>query len=193
MNDKDEALRIALEALTVLLDEWTPARQAQLKGMEAVTAIKSALSGEAQTRSVDKDEPVALAWAEGYRMGIADERTSEANIGIAGFNAKVEPARENPYANTPPQQKAKDEPVAWVYPEFWQHLENLNCGTAYRLTGIGRQPLYTTQPPVAEPHKRTWQSLTDEDWRDVANETDRIIWPEVRQAIEAKLKEKNYD
>ena len=49
-----EALRLALEALTVLLDEWTPARQAQLKGMEAVTAIKAALEA--------KDEPVAWRW-----------------------------------------------------------------------------------------------------------------------------------
>lgn len=40
---------------------------------------------------------VAKAWAEGYRQGIADERTSEANIGIAGFGAKVEPNRQNPY------------------------------------------------------------------------------------------------
>ena len=38
------------------------------------------------------------AWQEGYRQGVLDERTSEANIGIAGFGAKVEPARNNPYA-----------------------------------------------------------------------------------------------
>lgn len=37
------------------------------------------------------------AWAEGYSQGVEDERTSEDNIGIAGFGAKVEPARENPY------------------------------------------------------------------------------------------------
>ena len=55
--------------------------------------------------------------------------------------------------------EAKDELVAWVYPEFWQHLENLNCGTAYRLTGIGRQPLYTT-PPQRKP-------LTDEEIMDL--------------------------
>jgi len=67
------------------------------------------------TSSQPEHEPVALAWAEGYRMGIADERTSEANIGIAGFNAKVEPARENPYVTTTPQQEAKDEPVAWMH------------------------------------------------------------------------------
>jgi len=38
------------------------------------------------------------AWVEGYKKGIEDERTSESNIGIAGFNMKVEAARENPYA-----------------------------------------------------------------------------------------------
>jgi hypothetical protein len=67
------------------------------KQKQVYEAIKAALEA--------KDEPVALAWAEGYRMGISDERTSEANIGIAGFNAKVEPARENPYVTTPPQRK----------------------------------------------------------------------------------------
>lgn len=40
---------------------------------------------------------VAEAWQEGYRQGVLDERTSDANIGIAGFGAKVEPARNNPY------------------------------------------------------------------------------------------------
>lgn len=39
----------------------------------------------------------AAAWAEGYRLGVLDERTSDDNIGIAGFGAKVEPARQNPY------------------------------------------------------------------------------------------------
>jgi hypothetical protein len=46
-------------------------------------------------------EPVAKAWDEGYRAGVNDERMSEANIGIAGFGAKVEPARNNPYRTTP--------------------------------------------------------------------------------------------
>lgn len=41
---------------------------------------------------------VARAWQEGYRRGVLDERASEDNIGIAGFGAKVEPARNNPYA-----------------------------------------------------------------------------------------------
>ncbi len=39
--------------------------------------------------------------------------------------------------------------------------------------------------------QRQWVGLKDEDWQEIADKTDRIIWPEVRQAIEAKLKEKN--
>lgn len=46
--------------------------------------------------------PMAKAWAEGYRQGIEDERISEANIGIAGFGAKVNPSRQNPYSDTHP-------------------------------------------------------------------------------------------
>jgi hypothetical protein len=57
-------------------------------------------------------EPVAKAWAEGYQQGVQDERTSEASIGIAGFGAKVEPARQNPYAALPPPEPpAKPEPA----------------------------------------------------------------------------------
>lgn len=43
-------------------------------------------------------EAMADVWAEAYKQGVEDERTSEANIGIAGFGAKVNPARQNPYA-----------------------------------------------------------------------------------------------
>ena len=51
---------------------------------------------------------VAAAWDEGYRQGVQDERTSEANIGIAGFGAKVEPARQNPYGTNSIEAKLKD-------------------------------------------------------------------------------------
>ena len=50
---------------------------------------------------------VAQAWDEGYRAGIDDERTSEANIGIAGMGMKIEPARNNPYRTTPPSATEK--------------------------------------------------------------------------------------
>lgn len=41
---------------------------------------------------------MAEVWAKAYKQGVEDERTSEANIGIAGFGEKVNPARQNPYA-----------------------------------------------------------------------------------------------
>jgi hypothetical protein len=59
---------------------------------------RDALKAERLER--ERQEPVAQAWSEGYRAGIYDERTSEANIGIAGMNMKVEPARKNPYSTT---------------------------------------------------------------------------------------------
>ena len=51
-----------------------------------------------------QQNPVAAAWDEGYRQGVEDEQISASNIGIAGFGAKVEPARQNPYGTTPPQR-----------------------------------------------------------------------------------------
>jgi hypothetical protein len=70
-------------------------------------------------------QPVAQAWAEGYRAGIDDERTSEANIGIAGMGMKVEPARNNPYHTTPPAQPAPvQEPVAMTDDEIWKFWWN---------------------------------------------------------------------
>jgi hypothetical protein len=62
---------------------------------ETITALRAALAEPEQ-------EPVARAWQEGYNQGIEDERISEANIGICGFGAKVEPARQNPYKTTAP-------------------------------------------------------------------------------------------
>lgn len=70
----------------------------------------------------------ATAWAEGYRQGVLDERTSAENVGIAGFGAKVEPARQNPYRDTQapaPAHKA-EELVAF---EEWRntlHAANLD-------------------------------------------------------------------
>ena len=42
-------------------------------------------------------KPLSDAWQEGYKAGVEDERISESNIGIAGYGAKVNPARQNPY------------------------------------------------------------------------------------------------
>ncbi len=60
-------------------------------------------------RAAPVQETVAQAWDEGYRAGIDDERMSEANIGIAGFSGKVQPARNNPYRATPPAAQSAPE------------------------------------------------------------------------------------
>lgn len=78
-----EAMKTALEALL-------RNRFSRVEGILR-TAIEAA----------EKQEPVAQVWDEGYRAGVNDERMSEANIGIAGFGAKVEPARNNPYRTAP--------------------------------------------------------------------------------------------
>jgi hypothetical protein len=70
--------------------------------------VRHMLSAAPSQQAPVQGEPsAAVAWAQGYRQGIDDERTSEANIGIAGFGAKVEPARQNPYANTTTQQASE--------------------------------------------------------------------------------------
>jgi hypothetical protein len=92
------------------------------RGMEAYEAAKErgwvGLSDE-RLMEMPKQEPVAKAWDEGYRAGINDERMSEANIGIAGFNAKVEPARNNPYLTTPQPQREwvglTDDEIQFIY------------------------------------------------------------------------------
>ena len=86
-----------------------------------------------ETEQPAQQNPVAAAWDEGYRQGVKDERTSEANIGIAGYGAKVEPARQNPYGTTPPQRPwvwlTKEEVDSWELPdsstvfEFMQLVE----------------------------------------------------------------------
>ena len=67
-------------------------------------------------------EPVAQAWSEGYRAGIDDERMSEANIGIAGFDAKIEPARNNRTISPAAQRQwvgLTDEAIWLEYQTLW--------------------------------------------------------------------------
>jgi len=176
---KDEALRLALEALG-WSDEWRP----QGLKEEAITAIKAALEA--------KDEPVALAWAEGYQMGIADERTSEANIGIAGFNAKVEPARENPYAAIPPKQddyKALWQQMCERCNELDKKLAQQEHGwTPERIAGMAR--LKAQQNSRLEP-QRTWVRLTDEQYLEACKMAEGGNYMVAFQRIQQWLKEKN--
>lgn len=83
---------------------------------------------------------VGDAWQEGYQQGVLDERTSEANIGITGYGAKIEPARVNPYALAQQPRPDDGEAVAcqWrldssPYAEIWESA----CGESWSFTTDG--------------------------------------------------------
>jgi len=137
--DKDEALRLALEALEGVLDDSPKVLDASISGglyevvqcRDAITAIKAAL-------------------------------------------------------------EAKDEPVAYIY-EFW--ADRGHKGLSFeKERSADNTPLYTTPPPVAEPHKRTWVGLTDDEIVLIVAEcaaSHQHTDIHFARAIEAKLKEKN--
>jgi hypothetical protein len=133
-HTKDEALKLMLAVLKSK-DTWgSSIREAKERSIAAAEeALAQPTSGDyalgyaegfndaCKTKPAPVQEPVAQAWAEGYRAGIDDERTSEANIGIAGMDMKVEPARNNPYRTTPPAAQPApvpltDEEIVWLVP-----------------------------------------------------------------------------
>jgi hypothetical protein len=127
-------------------------------------------------------EPVAQAWAEGYRAGIDDERTSEANIGIAGMGMKVEPARNNPYHTTPPAQPAPVQEPALVTAAR-KVMEEFGTSSDGLQELYQALELYTT-PPAAQ---RQWVGLTPHERMMCRSyDIDTAI-----DKTEAKLKEKN--
>jgi len=88
-------------------------------------------------------EPVAsVAWQEGYRAGVNDERISEANIGIAGFGAKVEPNRNNPYAAPQPQAALLTNPYTGT-PRDYRDVESDPAGVLIQEPGA---PLRAAKP-----------------------------------------------
>ena len=91
--------------------------------------------------------------------------------------------------------RQKTKPAAWVYPEFWDHLKRVNCGTAYRSPDDGMQPLYTAP--------RQWVGLTEDEIHHafcyVEYETpndwnaDPERWcQQFARYLEQRLKEKNH-
>ena len=60
------------------------------------------------------------------------------------------------------QDHYSNEPVAWAdLNALTEQFNSVNCGTAYRLPGEGRQPLYTSPQPS--------KPLTDEQRRETIN------------------------
>lgn len=134
--DNKELLQQALEALTFCGD----AEHAFDKEEAAAEALRARLA---------QPDPEPVAWGVIQRgkgvWFVNDSRFAAQHYAnhyshrdAAGFDQKVVPLY-----TAPPQPKT--EPVAWVEAEFWEHLNRVNCATAYKMPGSGRQPLYTNQ------------------------------------------------
>ena len=147
-----EAMKQALEAL-----EYASKDDFWRYQDKAITSLRQAIA-------MAEQEPVARAWDEGYRFGVNDERMSEANIGIAGLDMKIEPARNNPYRTTPPQH-TEQKPV-------------IDKSAAIRIaTALGWEPKREWVGLIHDevPEKYKSDSIFIEGW----------LW------AESKLKEKN--
>lgn len=83
----------------------------------------------------------------------------------------------------------KLEPVAWVYPDGFEALQNRKCWTVYGTHQNGMmRPLY------AAPPKKEWVGLTDAEVEKVFFDMGQFAKIDLKtfaRAIEAKLKEKN--
>ena len=86
------------------------------------------------------------------------------------------------------QSASAQEPVAWAdINALTEQFNSVNCGTAYRLPGEGRQPLYTSPQP-----SKPWVGLSTDEIYDMYNEPrSDAEMVEFARAIEAKLREKN--
>ena len=198
--DKDTALRLALEALKedrAWLETDAPTEVWE-KNNEAITASKAALLSRSDGEA--KDEPVAHSVVAGALFDFMGWLTSREKRLILSSVDEASPAVEAitefakkrnlslkyaevgywmEFLSTPPQQEAKDEPVAWI--------KRSAKGNIYDLLSEpddGYEPVYTTPP------KRIWVGLTDEEISELIRATHNT--GSFVRAIEAKLKQKNF-
>jgi hypothetical protein len=189
-KDEKLAMDLALEALTFLLDEWTPARQAQLKGMEAVTAIK-------QARALDKKAENARELGLDYEpvtwrnaaIRVGEDLCSVGPFGYYDMTAEqwLDWALSVVTVHAPPAQPAPTvlEPVGYItQARCFVHLHECTEAEAKL---YGWKALYTT--PLAA--QRQWVGLTHDEFIDLCEEAGNFGSGSLIRHIEAKLKEKN--
>jgi hypothetical protein len=179
--DKDEALKLALEALETTgaksSDQWQKERK-------AITAIKQALAAPTV------QEPVA--WVTGLHAGRCVIKTINPAailpVGIALYTA-------------PPAQPAPVQTVAWRWHQApiktqWGHemvvadlaIDKDNTVSVYCERDQTAKVEAMFNPPAAQ---RQWVGLTDEEWQDLSDRYGMILFGRFKNEIEDKLKEKN--
>ena len=120
---------------------------------------------------------------EGWLKTAAELRRMHDLLGKANALCRIR-AEEIERLKAQPAQ----EPVAWAdLNALTEQFNSVNCGTAYRLPGENRHPLYTS-PPASKP----WVGLTQQDIDIAFDDTQEGGgFNEFARAIEAKLREKN--
>ncbi len=167
---KDEALKLALEALEKGLDDcW---RETVPLGNQAINAVKEALSS-----------PNGEAHPEQKPFGYTLEETMK--CWDLGYAAAVKALEQKRFAQP---KEPEQEPVAWpcliAEADFSENtvILAMQC-TDYKVSS-GNHWLSNTPP------QRTWVELTDDE-REELMDTYDVASTDYVHAIEAKLKEKN--
>ena len=90
---------------------------------------------------------------------------------------------------TPPQQEAKDEPVAWMDASRFEELRN---GFTVMTTLTKKKAFFDDVAIYTTPPQRTWVGLTDNEFEDLVEDEDWFNDPvNFAKIIQNKLKEKN--
>ena len=161
---KDEALKMALDALETLHSHRTDIAS-------AITALKEALTQPEQDREEMKIKSVTMRCKD-YDVALPIIYNDFGRVLVGQVSIPPNP------------KEPEQEPVAWMNDStpsgiFARHMEgakNFGCTI----------PLYTTPP------QRTWAGLTDKEMLSLYNEHIAAVGLiGVFRAIEAKLKEKN--
>ena len=158
---KDEALRLALEALEKSLPRLAPyGEQDWLDSKEAITAIKAALSGEAQQV---KDEPVAHSVVAGALFDFMGWLTSREKRLILSSVDEASPAVE---AIT---EFAKKRNLSLKYAEVGYWMEFLSTPPQRTWVGLSDDEIY-------------------DSYNEPRSDAEMVAFA---REVEAKLKEKN--
>jgi hypothetical protein len=217
---KSELEKDAVNLLFALHDAWPYVHQhctieSKKKSIQAIIVKHGEFADLQPPQQEAKDEPVAHSVVAGALFDFMGWLTSREKRLILSSVDEASPAVEAitefakkrnlslkyaevgywmEFLSTPPQQEAKDEPVAWRYDQAKYRTNDLRGRQwAFNVFSQARPymdemvqnvtPLYTTPP------QRTWVGLTDEELAELSA-SGLALWS-LWRAIEAKLKEKN--
>ena len=199
---KDEALKLALEALEILTDGYDGTEVGV--EIEAITALRQALNQLPDATKMIDTGIDRGAWSD-----------------VPDATKWVDELRGDEDLDAPPNSTTDVvEPVAWVLLDLWKTGQHWPDDCFNSEGGEGMTPLYTA--PIKRkggqyakeceaevqrlkeiidelenddsPPKREWVGLTDEEILEAAGIDGADTWVfETAYAIEAKLKEKNRD